>query len=91
MKIINGHQVCGWIVWLERIDEAALYPVCQELEALGAARRWNACVAALVMHPDAPTFSHHGYEGCPLVGCTKPMPHDHDISGPSKNSGEPGN
>jgi hypothetical protein len=50
-------DIVGYIVFSKDIANAALYPLAEKDEAFSAAKRWNASISALVMHPKAPALA----------------------------------
>jgi hypothetical protein len=57
-RLLNAsREIVGYIVFRQfsSIDTAALYPLSQEEAASEAAKRWDACMSAVVLHPDSPS------------------------------------
>lgn len=51
----KGHtEIVGYMVHTADISTAALYPTSEKDDAFSAAKRWGACITALVVHPSAP-------------------------------------
>ena len=49
----SDKAIVGWMVG-DDPRQAAMYNAGEEAKAYDAARRWNRCITALVLHPDAP-------------------------------------
>lgn len=60
---MSDPMIVGWAVYRDNVEDAALYTLKQEAEAISAAIRWGARVNALIFHPNSPSSADGGRNG----------------------------